>query len=795
MESQQKERNIPTIFIIFGATGDLMEKKIIPSLYHLYSKGRLPKLFKIIGVSRREWESKQFQEFVREKLITHLSRKKIKSEDLSHFLSYFIYRQGNFDEYESYRKLAELLGRSDNEWRVCSNKLFYLAVPPQLYKKIFEHLHSSGLTIPCSPEEGYTRVLVEKPFGHDLKTAEELDALLGKLFKEEQLYRIDHYLAKEMLQSILSFRFANDLFERRWNKDFIEKIEVCLNESIGIEGRGGYYDGIGALKDVGQNHLLQMLSLVTMDRPLTLQTEEVRAKRAEVLSHLVIPNTDYVKRFTFRGQYKGYRQESGVNPISQTETYFKVLAYLDTPSWRGVPIVLEGGKKLPRKKEIVVTFKHSTPCLCPAGEHLKNKITFSLEPKEEIAVEFWVKKPGLEYSLQKRTLNYLYRDARRKVQYIEEYEKLLLDCIAGNQLLFVSTDEVKYMWKLIDPIISAWSKNAVPLHMYEGGKKKILVESDKVLSANVSKYIKAESDKRTIGIVGLGKMGGNIARRLAEKGWRVVGYNRTPQDTKQFESEGGEGAYSIEELVRKLPKPRAILLSLPAGKVTDEMIGHLISFLEPGDYLIDGANGFYKDAVKNAEKLKKNGIHFADVGISGGPGGARSGACIMVGGKQEVFNHLEPLFHDMAIEDGVAFFPGYGAGHFVKMVHNGIEYGMMHSLAEGFDILKHSDYNLDLARVAEIYNHGSVIESRLVGWLKDGLELFGENLEQVSGSVAHTGEGDWTVETAREMNIQAKVIEDALQFRIDSEKNPSYAGKVLSALRNMFGGHAVKDQP
>lgn len=780
---ETKQKNIPTVFIIFGATGDLMTQKIVPALFHLYIHKNLPKLFHIIGFSRRDWNQDEFRKHVKEILLSHKDKKK--KEDIENFLNLIAYQHGNFDSPEAYKTLAGSLGIVDTGWNACSNKLFYLAVPPKFYKTILENLAESGLTIPCGGDEGWTRILVEKPFGNDLKTAQDLDILLATLFKEEQLYRIDHYLGKDLLQNILEFRFANALFEGQWNREHIKKIEVRILEKLGVEERGAFYDGVGAFRDVGQNHLLQMLSLVTMDRPVTYDAVDVRQKRAEIFSYLKTPSVEDVKTKTFRGQHKGYTAIKGVDSKSQTETYFKVVTEIQNDRWRGVPIILEGGKRLLPKKEIVITFKaiqnpHSNI------KELENKIVFSLEPKEEITIEFWAKKPGHQNTLVRERLSYLFRDERRKLQYIKEYEKLLLDAILGNQLLFVSTPEVQNMWRFTDPIVMGWEKNLVPLQTYEPLKKKILDES------LVVEQVGDPQMKKEIGVIGLGKMGGNAARRLVEKGWNVVGYNRTADDTKVFESEGGQGAYSVEELVSKLKSPRAILLSLPAGKATDDMIDQLIPLLSKGDLIIDGANAYYKESRRNGERVEKAGLQYLDAGISGGPGGARNGACIMIGGNRDVFLGVEPLFRDMARDGAVAFFEGYGAGHFVKMVHNGIEYGMMQALAEGFNILKNAPYTLDLEKVTEIYNNGSVIESRLVGWLEDAFQVFGQDLKGVSGTVGHTGEGAWTIETANDLKLKAKVIEDALEFRKQSEKDPSYTGKLLSGMRNQFGGHSIK---
>ena len=303
--------------------------------------------------------------------------------------------------------------------------------------------------------------------------------------------------------------------------------------------------------------------------------------------------------------------------------------------------------------------------------------------------------------------------------------------------------------------------------------------------------------KKEIGIVGLGKMGANMARRMVEKGWRVVGYNRTVSVAEGMKSDGIVPAATYAEMVSSLSAPRTVWLMVPAGEAVDETLfgeGGIADLLSPGDIVIDGGNSFFKDAIPRAEKLKAKGIRFMDAGTSGGPGGARSGACLMVGGERKTFEETEELFKDFAKEGAYQFFDGHGAGHFVKMVHNGIEYGMMQSIAEGFEMLKKSDYHLDLERVADIYNNGSVIESRLVGWLKDAYKESGQELEGISSTVAHTGEGEWTAKTAKEMGVDVHSIEYAFRFRVDSEKNPRYAGKVVSALRGQFGGHSVKEK-
>lgn len=312
----------------------------------------------------------------------------------------------------------------------------------------------------------------------------------------------------------------------------------------------------------------------------------------------------------------------------------------------------------------------------------------------------------------------------------------------------------------------------------------------------MSNPVASPIEKKEIGVIGLGKMGKGVASLLSEKGWTVIAYNRTFEKTKELAQEYKISPVgNIKELVASFSSsPRVIWTMLPAGYAVDQMLfgeDGLVHHLDAGDIIIDAGNSFYKDAKLRAEKLSEKGIHFFDIGVSGGPSGARNGACLMIGGQQELFDYLTPLYEDLSIKEGFAFFPGLGAGHFVKMVHNGIEYGMMQAIGEGFNVMKESDYNLNLEEVSRIYNRGSVIESRLVGWLGKAYAEFGQNLEEISGSISHSGEGKWTVETAQDMAQPVPVIKDSYEFRVESQGKPSYVGKVVSALRGQFGGHSV----
>jgi len=291
-----------------------------------------------------------------------------------------------------------------------------------------------------------------------------------------------------------------------------------------------------------------------------------------------------------------------------------------------------------------------------------------------------------------------------------------------------------------------------------------------------------------IGYIGLGKMGINMVSRLVEKGHEIFAYDINEMSRKEAEACGARSEVSLKELVSLLPPPRLLWFMVPHATV-DAVIAEVVQFLEAGDTVIDGGNSFYRDSARRYGEFQAKSISFLDAGVSGGPSGARNGACVMVGGEQAVFERYNELFRDVAVHGGYMRVGETGAGHFVKMVHNGIEYGMMQALAEGFNVLRASEYKLDLEKVADLYNHRSVIESRLVEWLKNAYEKFGPDLNGISGSAGHTGEGQWTVEVARALGIPVPIIEGALKYRVASESMPSYTGQVLSALRNQFGGH------
>lgn len=456
----------PLTIVIFGATGDLFQKKLAGALFDLHSKGLLPEQTEIVGFARKAFSHDAWRSLVTEWALAHHTG----SDDTADgFASRAFYHQGDLGSEESYARLGKFLEERDRKHGVCSDKLFYLAVPPNLYETVFTRLSASGLAIPCAPglpdrEQAWTRVLVEKPFGNNEREAERLDRMLGSLFEEEQIFRIDHYLAKETLQNIISFRFSNGLFEPLWGAKHIERVEIKFLKKDDVAGRGSFYDGVGALRDVGQNHLLQMLALVAMENPGELAAEAIRSARAKVLRCTKVRRDSIL-----RGQYESFRSEPGVRPDSTTETYFKMQMRVANSRWRGVPFILESGKALKDNEVSITVYFKPSKCLCPQKHERahQNALTFGLEPKDEIAVLFWAKRPGFDFELEPKRLSFSLTEGVLRHQIPNAYERVLVDSVRGDQTLFASTEEVKAQWKIVSPILEKWSK--LPLRQYSKG--------------------------------------------------------------------------------------------------------------------------------------------------------------------------------------------------------------------------------------------------------------------------------------------------------------------------------------
>lgn len=454
--------------VIFGGTGDLVQKKLMSALFDLYNNEIFSSDFRIVGFSRKNLSHDQYREYAREILD---NKNVCGTKDCDGFLRKIFYHTGDLNNQESYISLSKFINELDQEDNLCANKLFYLATPPDLYEVIFNNLAKSGMTIPCAtPEENektWARVLVEKPFGNDIDEAQKLDILLGKLFKEDQIFRIDHYLAKETVQNILSFRFANSIFNYLWNKEYIQEVHIRVHEDFDIGARQKFYDSIGALRDIGQNHMLQMLALVAMDDPKMLDAKSIREARYDILKKVYLDkdNVDNLKR----GQYEGYKN-GDIEGDSETETFFRVPLKIDDKRLKGIPFYLEGGKSLHQTRtEIEIIFKELSNCACPKDDEREhtNKLIFVVKPEDGIRIQFWIKQPGFTYKLDNKNLAFSYNKEEQILP--DPYERVLFDCIRGDQTLFTSTDEVKAEWNIITSILDFW-KN-IPLKIYEKGSR------------------------------------------------------------------------------------------------------------------------------------------------------------------------------------------------------------------------------------------------------------------------------------------------------------------------------------
>ena len=465
----------PLVMVIFGATGDLMHRKLMPALYHLVKNEEVSKDIFIVGVGRRDITSEAFHELMADSV----QKGAAGDIDISlweHLIKRMHYVQGKFEDEALYTSLTDLLTKFDAEIQACVPRFFYLATPPQNYETILTHLGHSKLSEGCGQGTSlHTRVLIEKPFGKDLDTAIKLDKMLATTFEERQIYRIDHYLGKETVQNILSFRFANGIFEPTWNSDFIDHVQITLAETVGVGTRGEFYDGIGALRDVVQNHMLEMLCVIAMDQPYAFDAQSIRDERVKIMQSIAHIEPADIARTIVRAQYKGYTAEPNVDPNSATETFVALKIMLRNQRWRGVPFYLRTGKMLKQKAtEISIHFKKPVVCtgdicLFPEKDVRRNVLTIRVEPDERIALRLMAKKPGYGMHLAPVTMEFSYEEMFKTELQPAAYERLFLDCIRGDQTLFARTDGIESSWAFVSKILDAWRSGAVPMHIYEPG--------------------------------------------------------------------------------------------------------------------------------------------------------------------------------------------------------------------------------------------------------------------------------------------------------------------------------------
>lgn len=449
----------PTQIIILGGAGDLSQRKLLPALFNLFAQGLLPSEINILGFARTVRTDDEYRQLVSAAI--ERSAEFVDQNVLKQFCTHISYVTGSIDDESGFEALATAIGAFEAHTQQPSNRLFYLAVPPHTYSAIFKYLYRKELAKPGAATR-WARILIEKPFGHDYASALELDTELSSLFAEEQIYRIDHYLAKEAVQNILSFRFANTLLRSSWNKNHIKEVRITMHESIDAASRGAFYDTVGALRDVGQNHLLQILALIAMDEPEEFTAEHIRERRAAILQKLV-PFTSASASEVVRGQYAGYTDIAGVALDSVTETYFEFKTTIDTDTWSGVPFYISGGKAL-RHEEVTVEIMFKEVATGPFVTK-GNTIILTVSPVQSMNITLNVKKPGHGYTLEPNTLSFAWDEENRGV--VNAYEKVLLDCIGGDRTIFTKTEEVLASWKFISSITDIW--NDVPLQIYQQG--------------------------------------------------------------------------------------------------------------------------------------------------------------------------------------------------------------------------------------------------------------------------------------------------------------------------------------
>ncbi|MDA8318746.1 MAG: glucose-6-phosphate dehydrogenase, partial [Actinomycetota bacterium] len=461
----------PSVLVMFGVTGDLARKKLLPAIYDLANRGLLPPGFSLVGFARREWADEDFARETHE-AVRQYARTPFREEVWAQLSEGVRFVTGDFSDPAAFDRLAETVAKLDAERGTGGNRAFYLSVPPSQFPVVVSQLERSGLHGgPGAP--GWHRVVIEKPFGHDLASARELNDMLGAVFPTHSVFRIDHYLGKETVQNLLALRFANTLFEPVWNRRYVDHVQITMAEDIGINGRAGYYDGIGAARDVIQNHLLQLLALTAMEEPVSFDADALRAEKQKALSAVQIP--DNLATGTARGQYaagwqggkpvRGFLAEDGISPDSVTETYAAIKLGVDTRRWAGVPFYLRTGKRLTtRMTEIAVIFQrapHLPFNATDARELGQNALVIRVQPDEGVTMRFGSKVPGSAMEVRDVNMDFAYGESFTEAS-PEAYERLLLDVLVGDPPLFPRHEEVEVSWKILDPIEEFWAAGGRP---------------------------------------------------------------------------------------------------------------------------------------------------------------------------------------------------------------------------------------------------------------------------------------------------------------------------------------------
>ncbi len=470
-----RDRRLPRIagpcgLVIFGVTGDLSRKKLMPAVYDLANRGLLPPGFSLVGFARRDWADQDFAEIVHESVKQH-ARTPYREDVWTHLCEGIRFVAGDFADDAAFRTLKETINQLDRERGTGGNHAFYLSVPPKFFPTAINQLQAHGLTE--GPADSWRRVVVEKPFGHDLASAQELNRIVGEVFEAGSVFRIDHYLGKETVQNIMALRFANTLFEPIWNANYVDHVQITMAEDGGVGGRAGYYDGIGAARDVIQNHLLQLLALTAMEEPVSFEAAHVRHEKEKLLSAIRLPND--LAKHTARGQYArgwqggekvvGYLEEDGIPAGSTTDTFAAIRLDIDTRRWAGVPFYLRTGKRLGRRvTEIAVVFKAAPhlPFEATATAELgHNALVIRVQPDEGTSLRFGSKVPGTSMEVRDVTMDFSYGESFLESS-PEAYERLILDVLIGEAPLFPRHEEVELSWKILDPVEEFWASEGAP---------------------------------------------------------------------------------------------------------------------------------------------------------------------------------------------------------------------------------------------------------------------------------------------------------------------------------------------
>lgn len=476
---EAKEKINATIIVIMGGTGDLAWRKLIPALYNLYLDKWLPDQFAVIGVGHSKIGIKEFQKHLHEGVDKFSRRGKSKKEEWNAFVKQILYSKGEFDDTQTYNNIEKKVKEFEKKWKAAPTLIFYLAVPPNSFEKIARHIG----TLKIAKDKSRSRIVIEKPFGHDLESAKHLNSLLLSIFDESQIYRIDHYLGKETVQNILAFRFANALFEPVWNRNYIESVQITVSEQLGVENRGNYYETAGALRDMVQNHLLQLLSLIAMEPPVSFQADEVRNRKVDVLNALRKITPEEVHQVAVRGQYGpgwiegkkvvGYRQEPDVSKTSNRETFAALKLFIDNWRWQGVPFYLRTGKRMNETFTVItIQFRpvpHQSFPREATANWQPNRLILDIQPHMDIRMRFQAKRPGLKMILHPVDMQFNYNESYTSGT-PEAYETLLLDIMEGDCTLFMRADQVEDAWKVLMPVINYWEENpSVNFPNYEAG--------------------------------------------------------------------------------------------------------------------------------------------------------------------------------------------------------------------------------------------------------------------------------------------------------------------------------------